>query len=161
VSTTITNEATTNRKLRDAVVYVVNEFRQRQQVPLTRTKLVKFLYLADYRSSQERKKPVTGVQYKSYYYGPYAAEILEAAEDQPRYVLYERCARSDGASYYAYEPTGKKPRLATLDEKDRRYLDDVLEEYGSLSLKRLLRVVYQTPPFKKAEMLQPISLVEQ
>lgn len=159
VRTATTLEATaTTKKLRDSVAYVVSEFKEHQRVPLTRTKLVKFLYLADWISCQKRHKPVTGVQYRSYYYGPYAPEILEAAEEQPHYILSERQFRSDGAPYYVYAPTGVKPKVSTLTADDRAVIDGVLREYGAMSLKTLLRTVYQTPPFQKAEMLQPIDL---
>jgi uncharacterized phage-associated protein len=153
-----TTTASTTKKLNDAVAYVVECFQERQRAPLTRTKLVKYLYLADYTSCQQWKKPVTGLQYKSYYYGPYAPEILQAAESQPHYILYERYLRTDGAPYFAYRPTGAKPKYDTLSDEDRQTINHVLEKYGALSLKELLRTVYQTPPFQKAEMLQPIDL---
>jgi uncharacterized phage-associated protein len=148
----------TDKKLRDAVAYVVDRFCARQNAPLTRTKLVKYLYLTDYLSAQQRHRPVTGIQYKSYYYGPYAPEILEAAESQPQYIAYESFIRSDGAPYYAYRPTGTKPRYETLSTEDREAIEGVLTKYASLSLTELLREVYQTPPFQNAEMLEQINL---
>jgi uncharacterized phage-associated protein len=149
---------TASKKVRDAVAYVVAGFCDRQRAPLTRTKLVKYLYLADLMATKQRGKPVTDLQYRSYYYGPYAPEILDAAENQPQYIAFERAVRSDGAPYYAYRPTDARPKLDALSGEDRAVIDAVLEHYGDYSLKKLLRTVYETEPFKKTEMLETIDL---
>jgi uncharacterized phage-associated protein len=147
-----------SKKVRDAVAYVVDRFCDRQRTLLTRTKLVKYLYLADLRSMKQHGRPVTDLQYRSYYYGPYAPEILDAAENQPQYIAFERAVRSDGAPYYAYRPTDARPKFDALSGEDRAVIDAVLEQYGDYSLKKLLRTVYDTDPFKNTEMLETIDL---
>jgi uncharacterized phage-associated protein len=156
--TAANGKTTTSKKVRDAVAYIVGRFNELQRAPLTRTKLVKYLYLSDFASARARGKPITDLTYRSYYYGPYAPEILDAAENQSQYIVFERAARSDGAPYYAYRPTDARPKLDTLTDEECALIDGVLEKFGTLTLKQLLREVYQTEPFQKTEMLETIDL---
>jgi uncharacterized phage-associated protein len=145
-------------KLDQAVAYVVRAFAQRQLGPLTRTKLVKYLYLADLAAATAGHRPITGVTYKSYYFGPYAPEILRSAEAQTSHVRRSALRRSDGAPYYTYEPGPVTPRFTELSARERQTLDEVLDEYGRLSLRELLQKVYGTKPYRSAQMMDPIRL---
>jgi uncharacterized phage-associated protein len=145
------------KKLRDAVAYVVHAYAARHEAPLTRTKLVKYVYLTDELSSREHRASLTGVVYRSYHYGPYSSEIVTAAESQPGYIVLERGTRADGAGYYAYRPARRAPRFSTLSRQDRATLDEVLDRYGAKSLKQLLRIVYATRAFRNAAKGDQIS----
>src|SRR5438874_10485389 len=145
-------------KLDQAVAYVVRAFAQRQLGQLTRTKLVKYLYLADLTAADAGHRPITGVTYKSYYFGPYAPEILRSAESQTSHIRRSALQRSDGAPYYTYEPGPVTLRFPDLSARERQTLDEVLDTYGRLALRDLLQKVYETKAYRSAQMMDPIRL---
>lgn len=144
-------------KLDQAVAYLVKVCAEKGIVPLTRTKLVKYLYLADLCAA-EKGQPITSVSYRSYYFGPYSPEILEAATRQPKHVKQSCLMRSDGAPYYVYEPGPVPARTPSLTAKERATIDKILDDYGRYSLRQLLKQVYDTKPFKTARMMEEIRL---
>ncbi|MEK6251649.1 MAG: type II toxin-antitoxin system antitoxin SocA domain-containing protein [Actinomycetota bacterium] len=60
--------------LGELIRYVVGKGRMRSAV-VTRTKLVKLLYLIDVARAEGGGKPLTGLKWRFLHYGPYAAEL--------------------------------------------------------------------------------------
>lgn len=143
-------------KLESAIAYLVSEL----PGGLTKTKLVKLLYLADRQAVKERGTPITGIQYQRYYYGPYSEDIQRAIEEMRGYEILEVHGISMlGRSYYKYYP-GDTPRFdkLNLSPADQEVLDHIIEEYGSLPLEDLLDKVYNTPEFKVTKFGETIDL---
>lgn len=119
---------------------------------LTRTKLVKLLYLLDLAHTKQYGESATGVTYRSYYYGPYSPQILDAIRKLDGYEIQEGSGLSfHGRDFYTYSP-GHNPRrqmLPRLDPKVQGTLNQVIEQFGRFPLENLLNAVYATQPFKR------------
>ena len=72
--------------LEKAIIYLVHK----GLFDLTRTKLVKLLYLIDLEYWKKREKTFTGLNYISYYYGPYSEEIIDAIQKLQREQIVTR-----------------------------------------------------------------------
>ena len=79
----------TDPRLRDLIAYVVARTRERG-VTLTRTKLVKLLYLMDVERVRGRRDPLTGLTWVFFHYGPYAYALIDTLEDMEGTVLTAR-----------------------------------------------------------------------
>jgi uncharacterized phage-associated protein len=146
--------------LKAAIAYLVHRYASRYPGrPLTRTKLVKLLYLADLEAFRRVRRPLTGVKWISYYYGPFSQDILHAADQLDGRVLVQQVATQvTGQPYYRYEPL-PQAELPALSEGDRGVVDVVLEQYGGMTLPNLIDAVYETEPYKRTEKLgDPIDL---
>lgn len=142
-------------KLDQAIIYLVNKL-----CNLTRTKLVKLLYLADIAHYSRTKKSLTKVTYCSYYYGPFSEKIIESIEKLSPYEIEEFYRTSkDGREYYTYT-SGTNPRIMILNltQEEKRTLDKVITTYGAMNLDDLLKYVYCTPQYRKSRKGETISI---
>jgi len=134
-----------------------------KQLPhnITRTKLVKLLYLIDLYYARVKNRSLTGLTYRSYYFGPYSGEIINAINQLKGYEIEEYSNTSlDGREYYLYRP-GMNPRWEVppaLEYEEEKVIDQVISEHGNKSLDEILRYVYNTEPYKNCKKGRPIVL---
>lgn len=153
-----TRHYTIDRRLLSAVYYLVKRACEMLDEPLTRTKVVKLLFLADLRCKAQVHRTISGAEYKYYTYGPFAPEILAALQDMDGYEITEEAqpypTDAEEQLRYCYKP-GDQPEFdLQLDEDQRRIIDSVVQSYGPLPLQELLDHVYNTPAMRSAEPLQ-------
>jgi hypothetical protein len=141
--------------LTDAITYVVHRYAAMQPGrPLTRTKLVKYLYLCDLKAVEKQGRPLTAINWQSYYYGPFSSEVIAAAEGCDGRTIVERIgSQANGQPYYWYDPIGRKTGEESLGADERSICDAVLDEFAGLPLPQLLARVYDTEPYKNAAKL--------
>jgi len=142
-------------KLKAVIFYIV----RRLPYNTTRTKLVKLLYLIDLYYAKSKKRSLTGLTYRSYYFGPYSGQIINAINKLKGYEIEEYSNISlDGREYYLYRP-GMNPRWEappTLKYEEERAIDKVISEHGNKSLDEILKYVYNTAPYKNCKKGRPI-----
>jgi uncharacterized phage-associated protein len=146
------------RVLKSALAYLVHAYPLvHPGRPLTRTKLMKLLYLADLEAVRSLQTSLTNARWQSYYYGPFAQEILQAADDLDGKTLVQRVGtQMSGQPYFRYEPLGDAPGT---NGREQSVLDGVIAQYGGLALPQLLEHVYATAPYRAARKLgDPIDL---
>jgi len=152
-------ESGASEQLRNAIAYLVVEA-DRLGVQLTRTGLVKLLFLADLRAKEQLGSTISGATYKYYTYGPFAPEIIDAiAEMDGREIVEETRPHptdTDAQVAYHYAPGKSDLPSEALDANQRRIIREVLHEYGALPLQTLLRHVYDTEPMRDAQPLQVV-----
>lgn len=138
-----------NKKLRALIRFIV----EKESGHLTKTKLVKLLYLIERRHYIQTGKLLTGVDWVLYFYGPYAHEISSTLADMDGQDIDERSMVSyDGTSYYIYY-AGEEPAIdpvKNLSKTEFKIAKTVLDQYGQVSLKSILDEVYDLPEVKKA-----------
>jgi hypothetical protein len=134
--------------LEELILYVVGRSRDRSAT-LTRTKLVKLLYLIDVARAEGLGQPITGLRWRFLHYGPYAPELgatLEELEDREAIfggklgdaVLY-RGARD------VPDPDGWPASICMS-------VDRVVDEWAGAELNKLLDHVYfHTTPMQGAQ----------
>lgn len=145
-------------KLEKVIIYVISKLPN----DVTRTKLVKLLYLIDLASFKEKKTSITNLIYVSYHYGPYCPKIIEALNNLNSFEIQEELNTSmDGNTFYLYS-LGTHPRLKYSPDKllkaeEKDIIDEILDNYGHKSLKCLLKIVYETKAYKKTPLGKEIS----
>lgn len=142
---------------------VIIEILKRAEAGLTRTQLVKICFLIDYQAVKELGRPITGIDYEMYYYGPYSPRIIETANQLERenQVTKDTGISLAGELYYVYRlAAGKEPEEGTalLSNREIELIEKVIQTYGSCSLRRLLDFVYGLPEVKNTPFGQKISL---
>ena len=128
---------------------------------ITRTKLVKLLYLIDLYYAKSKNRSLTGLTYRSYYFGPYSGQIINAINQLKGYEIEEYSNISlDGREYYLYRP-GMNPRWQSppaLEYEEEKVIDQVISEHGDKSLDEILKYVYNTEPYKSCRKGRRIVL---
>ncbi|WP_338824229.1 hypothetical protein MHOCP_23350 [Moorella humiferrea] len=145
---------------------VIIEILKRTEKGLTRTQLVKLCFLIDRLAVERLGRPITGLCYSMYYYGPYSPDIIDAAremEEEERLVKYTGISLTTGEPYYIYRLADNEKQMQSisgLEKNEIIVIDEVVKEHGSLSLKKLLDFVYDLPEVKEARLGEKINWSE-
>lgn len=125
-----------------------------QRVPdAGRTRLVKFLYLADLEARRWLGHPLTPLNYIWYDHGPFDSDIYSQLDHLCGlgYLNEETYQRADGTTCYRYRTTDAPPPGEPLKAAELALVDYVAAQHGKKRLKALLDEVYRTPPMEQAQ----------
>lgn len=140
-----------NQKLAAAISYLVRNL----ETNLTRTKLVKLLFLADRNAKLELDKTISGLKYNYYLHGPYNNDITAYIREMDGNEIQEIPQEYPTVSGYTYK-TGDFPRVDPLELLSRdeiNILNQVIMNYGRMSLSDILKYVYDLDCMKSAKPL--------
>ena len=117
---------------------------------MPRTKLVKLVYLIDERYFRLYGRTLTGLAYQYDDYGPNAVDnlIVKVGDLLDNHELsINRVRALFGGPKFEYQ-VGPAPRFEpTLNESAHEVVDQIIVEYGRLSLTGLIRASKTTAPF--------------
>ena len=139
-------------KLNDMIEYLVSHFSGNA---LTRTKLVKLLYLADRESYIARDRQISNLNYIKYHYGPYSEDIVDTLQEMDGEEIRELSGRSSNGTYYRYEANSDYEG-STLTREERAILKQVLQEYENTQTKQLVETVYDLDDLDNVEKYTPL-----
>jgi hypothetical protein len=142
-----------NKKLQD-IVYFFCKYYPKE---LTRTILVKLVYLADVEYYKKYFRQTTDLVYEFGNHGPFTWDIINSAERlQPDFIEVQETENPYGEKKYIYRYKSNDYKFTDLDDYTSEILKLVIEKYSSLFLEDLLDYVYTNPPlvfFKKGDII--------
>jgi hypothetical protein len=134
--------------LEELILYVVGRSRDRGAT-LTRTKLVKLVYLIDVARAEGLGRTLTGLRWRFLHYGPYAAELGSTLEE-----LEGREAIFGGSFGEAtlYRGARDVPDADNWPASICMSVDRVVDDWAGAELNKLLDYVYfHTTPMRGAK----------
>lgn len=132
----------TEPDLRAIIAYIVARARDRG-ITLNQTKLVKLLYLLDLDRVASRAKPLTGLNWIFFHYGPYALELPETLTKMEGTELITQ--RYGDSTLYRAAPDA--PSGDDWISPIQRSVNRVTDRFAPMELNELLDHVYfQTAP---------------
>ncbi|MBM3941590.1 MAG: DUF4065 domain-containing protein [SAR202 cluster bacterium] len=125
------------------------------------TKLVKLVYLVDYLHFQHFGRTVTGLQYQWDHFGPNALghAIISEAEKLAQRDLVKIISQPNihgGVTISFAQRTGVEG--ISLSPEAEMVIEDVIHEYGALSVRAITARSKQTAPFKNAAQYRVLSM---
>jgi len=142
---------------RELIKYLVGELSERG-FDVTKTALVKFLYLADIEALRRGLPRISDLEWIFYKYGPYAFEIDEALRDLTGTDIDELTGISSGRAFFVYRRSPYE-EPAQIPVEAKAILSSVLDRWGGESLNKILNYVYfETEPMQEAEWRKPLNL---
>ncbi|MCD6463080.1 MAG: SocA family protein [Thermotogae bacterium] len=145
-------------KSKEAVMYLLVN-----TGPITKTKLIKLLFLADKEALNHYGESITNLKYVKYFYGPYPREIEDILSDlyAHNYIYYTQELTFDGKLYYLVSPKQKiDPQdFKRLSESEKYILKKVATKFGMKTLGEILDIVYELEEVKNAEFGQRILVI--
>jgi antitoxin SocA-like protein len=146
--------------IRDLTTYVVARALGRE-ASVTRTKLVKLLYLIDIEQQRRAGRPLTGLRWVFYHFGPYSFDLrdeLDAMEGS-RLTTRELVASSDRELAILYVGVIDPPQEDLWPEMTRTRIDRVVDKWALEPLNLLLDHVYfHTAPMRSARRGEQLDL---
>ena len=127
--------------------------------PITKTKLVKLLYLIDVAYKKSHQKILTGLKYVKYFYGPYSRDIDEALKNlyASNLISYEEHFTADGRRYYLIS-LKDDVKIPDVDGDVEGVIDKVVKKYAFKRLDDILDVIYSMDEVKGAKFGEPIRI---
>ncbi|WP_185715663.1 Panacea domain-containing protein [Halocatena pleomorpha] len=122
---------------------------------LTRTKLVKLLYLADRESYIRRRRQISNIQYIKYHYGPYSEDIVDTVKEMDGHEIIELSGRSQNGTFYQYKSNTECQELK-LTPDERNILDKIIQEFSNTPTKELVETVYELDELHDIEKYTPL-----
>ena len=117
----------------------------------SKTKLVKILYLIEKAFFEKYHKPLFGLKFKSYFYGPYSKEIDEALEELRNLGfigIQNEESLLTGRNYYVIQLFAA-PNFEALSNEEREFIASLTRNYVEKSLDDILEEVYSTEEYKR------------
>jgi hypothetical protein len=139
--------------LGDVMAYLCEHYPHKHE--LSKARLAKLIYLADWKSAIERGEQMTNIVWV---YNYHVEDVAQEAEDDPAFKV-----RSTHNLYG--EPKGLielvRPRgYPSLTEDDRRILDSVIASTAEKNWNEFIRLVYSTYPIITQDRFSKLDLVE-
>ena len=111
-----------------------------------RTRIVKFLYMADHEARRYLGRPLTDLEYRWDNHGPFDPEILRQLNFLGSNGYLKEEIYKQEYVWYKYFPT-ESPLPCPLRKEEWSILEHVIDRYASMKLDSFLEdVVYQTRP---------------
>lgn len=134
--------------LKEVILYVISA----SNGNVSRTRIVKLLYLIDFFSLAKFGSKVTEVNYNYYYYGPYSESIINCVDELKNsgklqeYVVQN----SFGNHSFLYGVSKPYSKITNLSgsEGEIELIDEIIKDYSHMNFKQLLEFVYSTPPIE-------------
>lgn len=125
------------------------------------TKVVKLVYLVDYTYFQHYGETLSGLEYQWDHYGPNALDhaIVGRADSLTSDKLLERTARATtyGGPMYLYR-LAETTHPARLSDAGEMVINDIVAQYGMLSVQAITNVSKKTAPFANSQQYDRLEL---
>lgn len=144
-------------KIRDVAVYLCTKYPHKGE--LSKARLTKMVYLADWRSAIVHGHQITAIDWFYNYYGPFVDDVMESVRTDPAFSVTQTTNFFGGQKELVSLNT-TEASWPSLTSKDISILDHVIDETSSLYWNDFIKLVYSTYPIITQERLARLNLVE-
>lgn len=146
-------------RLRKLTAFVIDKVRE-ESGSLPKTKLVKLLYLIDVNAVRRLGRPITGIEWRYWHYGPYSPEIESAIGNVLGREANElEIITKDGRRILTYEPVEPQAIEQEFGLEERLVVYGTLKTWAVEELRSILNFVYfETEPMLEAEWGRRLDL---
>ena len=125
----------------------------------SKTKLVKLIYLLDVIQSRKGSHNFSGVDFRSYYYGPYSEDLEESISLLANlgYISVTPNQSDSGNPYYHFK-LNALPNFGRLTDEEKLQMKEYLMPLIELNSKQLLNISYDTKEYRQVELGEAIRL---
>ncbi len=143
--------------LRDVMLYICDKYPVKDE--LSKARLNKIIYLADWRSAILRRHQITTLVWTFNHYGPYLDEIVDVAKRDPAFTLEQTHNMFGSPKEVVKLATHIRTEPSTLSAEDYAILDHVLGETSPMGWNRFIKLVYSTYPIVTQPRYEALDLV--
>lgn len=142
--------------LRDALVYLCKNYPRKSD--LSKTKVTKLVYLADWLSAIRRGQQLTPIVWQFNHYGPYVEDVIDVARtDHAFEIVKEMNYFGSPKELVVVRADADHP---SVSEDDRKILDHVIQSTAQKKWSDFIRLVYSTYPIVSQPRYSELDLVK-
>lgn len=126
---------------------------------LSKTRLTKMVFLADWFSAQRNKSQITDIRWHYNHYGPFVNDVYKAAKRDKLLIIKSDYSAFGSPKEVISLKNEKEYRLEGLNEQEIKILDDVIDKTKTLNWSEFIKLVYSTYPVKNQQKYSDFDLV--
>lgn len=142
--------------VKDVIGYLCERYPLKHE--LSKARLTKLIYLADWKSAIERGRQLTEINWIFNHYGPYVDDVCLAALENPDFNVQQTVNRYGKPK--SVISLKRAFRMESLTDEDKRILDYVIETTMPLGWEGFIQLVYSTFPILTHPRMSRLDLVE-
>ncbi|MFD2671795.1 Panacea domain-containing protein [Marinicrinis sediminis] len=143
-----------------AIRYLVLNYPYKDE--LSKTRLTKMVYLADWKSAQKHHTQITNIKWRFYHFGPFVNDVFKAAQKDSKLLVLDDFSMY-GTVKKVISIKGKQNeaslRLDKLTLRECSILDDIINETKYLNWSEFIDYVYDTYPIKTQRRYGILDLI--
>lgn len=139
----------------DIIKYLFNKYPHPSE--LSKARLVKLVYLADWKSSIQNGKQLSNIKWFYNHYGPYVDDVIDVLKNDPNFEIESKLNFYNQPKYLIKIIKNIEPKL---QEESRLILDFVIDNTKHLYWNEFISLVYSTYPIIKEEKFNYLDLVK-
>ena len=144
-------------QLRDVMAYFCVNYPYTEE--LSKARLTKMIYLADWRSAITRGHQLTDVRWEFSYHGPYVKDIIDLARQDPDFEV-SRIENVYGDLKEVISVKDNEIDYPSLTAEDREVLEYVIETTAPKFWEPFMKLIYSTYPIVSRPRFAKLNLVE-
>ena len=122
-----------------------------KEKPLSKARLTKMIYLADWKSALDTGEQLTDLEWTFHHYGPYLSDIYSLAQSDNAFSTYSY----DHADMIALNKITAEPKFTPQQKK---ILEDIKTTASSMPFRQFLKLIYSTYPIRTQEKYSTLDL---
>lgn len=128
---------------------------------LSKTRVTKMVYLADWYYSLKYYKQITDIKWYFDHYGPYVPDVFEAAlDDDYLKIKKSKSLYGNTKRQIILNEKCKDDVQIQLVDKEKKVLDKVIEDTKNLTWRAFITKIYETYPIREGMKYKHLNLVE-
>lgn len=142
--------------LKDIIKYFYINYPKKGE--LSKARLVKMIYLSDWRSCLVFNKQITDIQWFYNNYGPYVSEIIKSIRTDNEFEIKQVSNMYGETKEIIFLKDGYS--IPSVSDNTKNILDFVIEKTSPLNWTSFISLVYSTYPVVKQNRYSYFNLVE-
>lgn len=145
------------------VIYYICHHARSLGTALPKARLVKLVYLSDWKSAVEKGCQITEVKWLYNHYGPYVKEIIDEIDRNPDFVrrnYVNQFGKPAEKIDLKDEVFDMQQYTTNLNDDERKIIEFITDITKDMGYNEFLRLVYSTYPIIKSEKYQILDLAE-
>lgn len=144
-------------KIVDIVGYILNNYPHKSE--LAKARINKIIYLMDWKSSIDRGKQISDIEWIFNHYGPYVDDVENEIRNDERLKISMTFNYYNNPKYLI-ELTDENVNFNEPNDEEKEILDLVIEVTKKLNWDDFINAVYSTYPITHSEKGSNLNLVK-
>jgi uncharacterized protein YwgA len=142
-------------EIKDIIAYFCKKYPHKSE--LSKARLTKMVYLADWRSCLKRGRQISPIQWIFNHYGPYVEDVANVASTDTRFVV-ETTTNSYGSAKELVRLKNENVDVK-ITNAEREIIDHIIQKVSPLYWNSFIELVYSTYPIRKSRRYEELDLV--
>lgn len=144
-----------NNKLLDIIVYIFKVYPQFNE--LSKARLVKLIYLIDWKNSIDKSQQLTNIKWYFNHYGPYVDDVMDLIKERNDIFSTKTYSNYYGGVSNSIELINKS-YLVSLSDSEKDIIDFIVKNTYEYDWNKFISLVYSTYPTKNNAKYSTLDL---